>query len=43
MFNALRMAALTAALAAASAGAFASTGGTAIYGKAVAPANAQRR
>ncbi|MYN10660.1 CzcE family metal-binding protein [Pseudoduganella aquatica] len=42
MFNALRMAALTAALAAASTGAFASTNGTAVYGKAVASANAQR-
>lgn len=43
MLNALRMAALTAALAAASTGAFASAGGNAIYGKAVAPANAQRQ
>jgi plastocyanin len=43
MLNAIRMAALAATLAAASAGAFASTAGTGAYGKAVAPANAQRQ
>lgn len=42
MFNAIRMTALVAALAAASTAAYANTSGTAAYGKAVAPANAQR-
>lgn len=42
MFNAIRIAALTAALAATASGAFASTSGTAVYGKSVAPSNAQR-
>ena len=42
MLNAIRMAALSAALAVTASGAFASTSGTAIYGRAVPPSNAQR-